>query len=291
MRAASVYTEVVFHLLAFVPVDRGAPALARAASLWSPRYQAYAKAQLPRDAVEPCERDGALLGSLLSRPEVATTMQLLAILHQDVPQALRSALRNVGELRPGDVDSPGALAALRTLPAEPVEIARIAVALAAPEVESVYEAVIGPFVSATIAEMAPHLAACAAAIPALGTADIRLSATLGPHGRGYGDTVIVGSEALPTDAPEPWGPITLAVHELSVQAASRALQVTGIDPTWARAERVALLASERALKGTPLEPHYARWRATLSTEGLVPDADVPDDAVRQAEAQLSGASA
>jgi hypothetical protein len=241
--------------------------------------------------VEPCERDAAILGALFARPEVATGIQLLAVLHRDVPQALGAALRGVGELGPADVDSVWALEALRRLPAEPVEIARIALALAAAEFEAAYPAELGPFASAMVAEVQACLDACAGSLAVLRTSDLRFSATLGPHGRGYGDTVIVGSGALPTEERDSWGPVVLALHELAVRAASRALEERGIEPSWARAERVALLAAERAVRGTPLAPHYTAWREALSTEGLVPEADVPTDAVGAAARRLSRAYA
>jgi hypothetical protein len=291
VRAASIYADLVFHLLAFVPVGREAPALVRAASLYSERYQRWARVSLPLEAIEPCERDAAILGAMLSRPDVVTGIQLLAILHDDVDQALGTALSAIGELRDEDVASPWALSVLRRLPVEAVEIARIAVALAGPDFVDAHPKTLGRLTAAALDGCGPLIDACGPSIGALATADIRLSATLGEHGRGYGDTVIVGLHTLPPDDPDPVGPLVLALHELAVQAASKAFEARGIEATWSRSERAALLAAARAASGSPLEAPYVAWRATLSTEGLVGEGEVPPEVVEDAVLRLRGSSA
>lgn len=291
MRVASVYTDLVFHLLAFVPVGRDAPPLARAASSFSEPYKRWARASLPAEAVDPCERDAELLGAMLARPEVATGIQLLAILHEDTTQAIQAALKSVRELTARDVASPWALSALQRLPPEPVEIARIALALAAPEFAEAHATTIAPLAQGALAEIHPLLEACKPSLGALASARLQLSAPLGEHGRGYGDGIIVGLHTLPPEPTRPAGPLVFAVHEIAVQAASKALEERGLQGTWALSERAALQAGEQAVAGSVLEAPYLAWRAGLDTSGLAREGEVPPEVVSEVVARLSRSSA
>ncbi len=280
--------DLVFHLLAFVPVGAGAPPLARAASIHSESYQAFARSALPAGAVEPCARDASILAALFRREDVATGIQLLALLHDDVDELLAAALRGVGELGPGDVSSTWALSALQRLPPEPVEIARIALALAAPEFASAYSTVIEPLAEAMLAEIRPRLEDVGRSVAAVASADLRLSTTLGRHGRGFGPLVVVGAGAWPPSRIDPWAPIVMVVHELAVQEASRALERRGVAASWARSERLALLAAERVVGGTGVADAYAAWLAALGTDGLVAADAIAGDLITEVADALRG---
>lgn len=291
MRLASIHADLVFHLLAFVPPARSSSALVRAASVYCPRYVEFARAALPDGAFEPCERDATILSSLAARDEVATGLQLLAILHDDVTAALAAALKSVRELGAEDVSSPWAQRVLAALPEEPVEIARVAIALAGPDFEEAHERVFGDFARRLLEAIGPKYRELEARIGALTTTDVRLSVTLGAHGRGFGKTVIVGAQGLPSDELDPIGPLVYAVHEVAVQAAGRALEALGVEATWARAERIALVAAETVLRGTVIEERWEAWRASLGTGALIAEADLPEGVVEATCLALVGPSA
>jgi hypothetical protein len=291
VRLASIHADLVFHLLAFVPPPRTSSALARAASLYCPKYIEFAKGALPAGAVEPCERDASILSALAARDDIATGLQLLAVLHDDIGAALAGALKGVRELGPEDVSSPWAQRALAALPEDPVEIARVAIALAGPDFEEAHDRVFGDAARRLLEAIAPKWTELEARIGALSTTDVRLSSTLGAHGRGFGKTVIVGAHGLPGDEPDPLGPLVFAVHEIAVQAAGRALEACGIDPTWARAERIALVAAEAVLRGSSIADRWAAWRASLGTDALIAEADIPQGVVESTSLALVGPSA
>lgn len=291
MRLASIHADLVFHLLAFVPPARSSSALVRAASLYSPRYIEFAKASLPAGAVEPCERDATILSALAARDDIATGLQLLAILHDDVGAALAAALKGAGELGVDDVASPWAQRALAALPEEPVEIARVAIALAGPDFEEAHDRVFGDSSRRLLDAIRPKWVELEARIGALATTDVRLSATLGAHGRGFGKTVIVGAHGLPGEELDPIGPLVYAVHEVAVQAAGRALEACGVEATWARAERIALVAAEAVLGGSLIADRWAAWRSSLGTAALIAEADIPAGVLEATSLALVGPSA
>jgi hypothetical protein len=291
VRLASIYTDLVFHLLAFVAPPRGGSHLAHAASLASERYVTFARASMPADVVEPCERDAPILSALFARDDVATGIQLLAILHDDVDAALAAALKGVRDLDASEVASSWAQTALSVLPEEPVEIARVAIALAGSDFARIYGDVLAPHARALLDEIRPLRAALETKVGALATVDLRLSTTLGPRGRGFDGTVVVGARSLPGEPLDPSTPLVLGVHEVAVQAASRVLGSRGIDPTWARAERVALLAAEEIVRGSVIEEPYAGWRSGIGTAGLIEPSAVPVGAVKETVEALRGPSA
>jgi hypothetical protein len=250
-----------------------------------------ARAELPEGAVDPCERDAEILSALAARAEVATGLQLLAILHDDVDAAVGVALKTVRELEATEVSSTWARSVLAGLPEEPVEIARVAIALAGPDFEEAHERVFGGAATRLIDAMAPMLEQLERRIVALRNTDVRLSSTLGAHGRGFHDTVIVGAHGLPGDEPDPQGPLVLAVHEVAVHAASHVLEARGVEPTWARSERVALTAATAAVCGTPIAERYATWQAGLATSALVAESDLPEGVVNETIHALLGPSA
>ena len=111
------------------------------------------------------------------------------------------------------------------------------------------------------------------------------------YGRRLGKTVIVGAHGLPSDELDPIGPLVYAVHEVAVQAAGRALEALGVEATWARAERIALVAAETVLRGTVIAERWAAWRASLGTGALIAEADLPEGVVEATCLALVGPSA
>lgn len=274
-RAAGAYVDLVFHALALIPVAREAGAEARAASLYRPSYR-DAVAGLDSELTAPFAEDGALLATLLADPRLAQGVSLLALLHGSIDELLRSARWDLASLPPPSTAAPTVLAYLQALPMAPLEILRADLLLAAPSFARFHAQVLEPFSVALASRLEVHDVG-AAALPD----EVRVSATLGPHGRvlssGDGPTILVGVDVTafsePVDDAKVAAMAALALHEHAVQVASQAASALGLEASWARVEAAALEVEARGVAGTPLERAWRAWRASLSTAGLAaPDA-------------------
>lgn len=268
MGRASLHADLVFHALAFVPAAAGAPAASRAASLFDPRWIAFARGTMEEEAFAPIAEDAGVLSGLLAPVEVAHGIGWLAELFDDVEPMRRCARRGLDELTEGDVASPVALFALRGLPAAAVEILRADLALMARAFEGAHARTLGPHRDRALAAMRAR----AAQLPgwlARALAPVELSATLGEHGRGFERAIVVGVAGRPGEEVDPDASLIWAIHEVVVQRAA-ALAREGGASGWARVEAIALTAEEHLLRETPLRAAFEGWSARLDRSGLAP---------------------
>ncbi|MFO0552434.1 MAG: hypothetical protein U0271_28860 [Polyangiaceae bacterium] len=277
LATASRVAELVFHGLAMIPVTTTSSAPVRAASLFDERYCAFVRAHLPVDARAPFEDDAALLAQLFEDVRVAHGIGWMAALHLELDALLATARSTLAELVPAQVSSPLALGALASLPEAPVELFRAAILLAAPAFDAAFDLVFGEHLSALEHEVTE----CARAVGPRILDGVRLSATLGLHGRVLANEIYVGATALPGEPIDPAPTLVLIAHERAVSLAHAALTERGLRSDWSTVEAVALAAEPRLLSGTPLEAAQSAWLGSLGRAGLATmDSELSDIADR-----------
>jgi hypothetical protein len=250
--------DVVAHVLAHVAVPARAEIVTRAASLFDPRYVAWAARSLPEGAVLPAARDAELIGALLGATPGGHRLQGLLRAHDDLEGLVHSATHDLPA---------GALEGLAAERPDLVELVRCAAALAAPDYAEAWE-------SLGLAGACDPVrdALAASGLRSLGGARVLLSHPLGARGRGFGDAVMIGA---PTD----WSGLgaadvaVRAAHEHAVEIASVHVRVADDAERWARTEALALGALATRLEGTPLAAAHAAYMTSLDLSGLPTEVD------------------
>lgn len=280
MRPANAYMDLVFHALAFVPPPAPAPAIALAATLFDPEYVANARRSLPAELVSPFDEHAALLSAAFRDAGTATTIQRLALLHASLEEASQCALVDLRDI-PDTCCSAPERDALLSMPEAPVEILRTSCALAASAFHRHHRSNLAPRIDGFLDVARTTLGELAALVPILTRIDIVVSATLGTHGRGFGDGVVIGiagSQDLAT-------PLHFALHEIAVEAASRTL---GQAASYRMSERLAMLAVERALEGTPKVEAYRAWRSRFDLRFIAPPEEIDAASIEAVRLVLQG---
>jgi hypothetical protein len=273
---AGAAIDAAAHVLAHVAVPSWGTALDRASSLFDAGYVEWARLELPSAVEEPAARDAALLGQLLARTQGGPELQWLLVLHRTARSLGAAGRLALDDLDASDVDDPAALAALHRLALrapELVEVARCAVALAAPGYTEAWDRVLGATLKSAAADLRSALMPAIAVMPSLRRVSVRVSHPLGARGRGFPDVILVG-------APGSWsglatGAIAVRVaHEHAAHVATRAVEDAGVgspEELWARAEPLALEAASRLLAGGPLAADHERLVASLDRSSLHAD--------------------
>lgn len=274
---APAVVELALHALAFAPMPEPG-------SLFDPRYVAWCRGQLPSAAWQVLADDAPLLAALAACAGPAWwSLQGLAFAHRDLSALVAAGARPLDARDRADAPQPAAGTALRELASAHeslVEVARADAALVARAYAEAHRTVIAPALAVALDDARPALAAAAARVPSLARVPVLLSFTLGPRGRSFGETLVVG-------APSAWSPLpasrpaVLAVHERAVSLAAR---LAAGDPhtRWARSEAAALRAVALHLADSPLASDWERWRETVDASGLEDAADAKDVAAVRA---------
>jgi hypothetical protein len=241
---------------------------------------AWAARALPSAATATIAEDARLLASLLASQPGGHVLQWLLVLHEDPAQLDAAAAGELDALSAVDVASPVALAALRaassSLPA--VEIARCAIALAAPSYRKAWPELVRPELAATLEALRGTLAAAVRWVPSLRAARVRLSHPLGRCGRAFPDRFLVGPTGGPPGASEGRSEVIAArlVHELAARVAGevvdRVLSEATAEVRWAVSEDLALIAAGRRLAGSSLAAAHEAFVASLDRTALRPAA-------------------
>lgn len=258
--------DVVAHVLVHVPVADGAVALARAASLYDPRYVSWARAMLPAAAVDPPATDGLLLGNLVARDVVSVSLQRLLIAFAD-EETLGAAV----PLAASQLNDPWLRA--HALEAPPVwEITWAAIGLAWPAYREAWHRVVEGEVEAGVAQLGEAMRAVAAVLPAMARERVQISHPLGSRARCFDDVILAG-------VPGSWSGLTAAdvaarvVHEAVVRRASRLVASRasgrGALAHWAETEGLALEAATRRLAGTAIAAAHVDFVSGLDRSGVV----------------------
>ncbi|MBK8256608.1 MAG: hypothetical protein IPK82_28550 [Polyangiaceae bacterium] len=266
LNACSVYTDLAFHALAFIPPAQDASGVARASSIHRPAWIQAAREHFNPQSYWPFEEDAALLSRLCANPESALAVQQLPFLHADIPSFLKAARFDIHSLADGDVHMPSLLHEMRRAPREAIEILRADMALSARAFAREHAEHLGPFVDRFCVHNALDFDQIAQQLPAFSNVDIFVSATLGPHGRALNRSVVTGINLSPwveNDAQDTcfWGRVA---HEISVIAAL----AKAPDASWAELERTALDAGEIAFFNSIVYNSYSNWRATIREDSL-----------------------
>jgi hypothetical protein len=261
---AGAYADLVYHVLAHVPVDGPS-------SLYDPRYLAWSRASLPEPARRPAEDDAAVMGALYARAEDAALLHALPALHDDLRGFQASAAKGLRELGAEETADGHWLRALLGMDRGLVEIVRCAMALAARAYGRAHAERMEPELRRAAAEVEPLLDDAMGIIPALRHFRVEVSHPLGPRGRVFGRRILVG-------APVAWcglahaHPILQAMHECAVAYADRELRsaeaARGVGSSYAACEWRAMRAVEQVVRGTPWQEAHAAWRAVFATEAL-----------------------
>ncbi len=273
--------DVAAHLLAHVAVAAGGSAFARAASAFDPAYVAWARTELPPDAIAPIVRDAPLLGASVARDAGARAraLQWLLVLHDEAEQLRRAAPRPLEALTTEDVGSAIALAALvssREAMAE-IEIARCAIALAAPSYLEVWAQKLAPNLEAARGGVVRALGAVSRGVPAVLGTCVRLCQPLGRHGRAFPGQLLIGVPSGVHDV-SPDEVAVRVVHEVAAEVAGQVVDrrtgVAGVGggatERWALAEHLALEAAAARLAGTPFASAHQAFVARLDRSALDP---------------------
>ncbi len=266
-RVVNAHAELAFHVFACIPCAAGAPPLASAASLYDPTYEAWSEAR--GAPVATIREDAAVLRSLLADPHAASTISLLALVHESIEDFLRGAVRPLLELTTLEVTDVSALTLLCASSASPaIEIVRADMALDARSFEKFYAAHTVPRVKAVAEHVArmthpPHAPAW------LRSGSWELSLALGIHGRVFGSRVVVGAGRVS----EPLGPAAarahaLICHEHAVARASAVLGARGLATDWAWVEALSIAVERDLIRRGALPLTHADWLGTLSLDGL-----------------------
>ncbi len=270
-RKASDHASLTFHALAFVPLGgRTDEPTISAASLLRPAWATFARSTFHSAAVTPIAEDGPLIGALTNSTNIALGLQRFATLHGSISGFLRTIRRPLEELLPSDVEEPADLETLVALPSAPMELLRGALGLMARPFAEAHSKVLSPFETRVLREFVPRWGEVCVEAPGLRAFEIRVSATLGPAGRLFGNTVFVGTSTLPNEPGEPDSntPLAISIHEAAVATSHAALRKAGISSDWATVERVALDAAEQAFLASTVEPVLTNWRKSLHLGNL-----------------------
>ena len=255
-RPATVVVDAALHALALVP-------LAGPASLYDPRYAAWARASLPAACVAPVLSDAPLIAALASRAgEAALALQHLPWAWEG-PDDFVSAARE--PVAPSDHPSREALRRLSLAHPELCELARCAVALCLPAYRRAHDELVAPLARRAVGALRPALDALSAVAPAIDDTDVVLALALGGRGRALDRALTVGV-AHAWNALSPEDIAQQCLHERAVSLASR-LAPSRVDH-WRWVESVAVRAVDLCLEATPFAPARERWRARHDLSAL-----------------------
>ncbi len=255
---ASDATQLALHLLAHLPLP-GPGRLDDAA------YLAWSASALPPEAREPIERDAPLLAGLYAH-EPNEALHALPELYRDLAQLHATAARELEALTDDDVADVAVLAALRRTPVL-TELARAAMALAAPAFGRVFREQLAARCRAGAALVEPHLDEARAFHPALRDARVELAWPLGAQGRAFRSRIVVGvpDAFAPLD---PAFPAVLALHEAAVRAHEPGAPAP---ERYVRSEWAALVDVAKRIEpaSSALRDAHAVWLASLSLDALL----------------------
>ncbi len=247
LRATSDFTELVFLVLGHLP-------MVGPANLFDPRLVAWAADTLPDEDVKILGEDAPRLAAFAS-----TSWQAWPELFADLERFAAARHRDLADLRPEDVASPGLLEELQ---GEGIgaELMHATLALLAPGFAALHREVIAPALAGQLERIDAAVGSLAHHVPSLGEATVEVSGTLGGHGRGFERRLVVGAPA----AWHPYGSVDTALwalHEHLVR------QATG---GHARAEASAIRVGMDAMRSAPRELAQAHraWLARLDLSGL-----------------------
>lgn len=249
--------ELALHVLAHVASGVSAgdepdvAILKRAASVFEPRYVAFARAAFPSGACAWIDRDRELLGRLWARAtpsEIARVAALPFVAKGQLDRSTRSALVDpVG-------DAP---------PAVLCELVLCDMQLSREGFRRAHEDVIGPELARACQQVRETMAEARDVAPALGRFDIELSFVLGPRGRTSGTRISVGAPAAWNRLDPGWAAM-MSLHECAVALA-------GGEPassSYRTAEALALRAVGRLDLPERLMGLHESWRAAIEPLGL-----------------------
>ena len=262
---AGPYADLVYHVLAHVPVDGPS-------SVHDAHYLAWSRATLPEPARRPAEEDAEVMGVLYARTEGAALLHALPALHDDLPAFCASAAKGLGELEAHEVADHDLLRALLGIDRRLAEIVRCAMALAARAYGSAHAERVEPELRRAAAEIAPLFDDAMDLMPAMRHFRVELVHPLGPRGRVIGRRILVG-------APVPWcglppaHPVLQAMHECAVACADGERRAAGVaapqaGDTYVECEWRAMRAVEQVARGTAWQGRHAAWRGVFTTDEL-----------------------
>lgn len=258
--------EALAHVLAHAPLGREAGLVERAASLYEPRYVAWARDALPREAVQAALLDAAVSGALLAR-EGAAAVQLAFVLFDDDTRARATADRSLVELARDERER----ALVRALVAHEAaaELVRAAALLSLDPLERALSGPLDPLAARGRDEVARAWDEVGRELPAARRA-LEVSLLFGPRGRALGARLVVGGPAPFHDGSGERA-AQQALHELGVEAASRvvlASQARSGEAYHVAVERLALAAVDAALAGTTLAAARQAFVGSLDLRAL-----------------------
>lgn len=250
LRTTSDFTDLVFLVLGHLP-------LAGPANLFDPRLVGWARGILPAEDAQILGEDAPRLAAFAS-PSWQAWPELFA----DLERLAAARHRDLADLRPEDVASPGLLKELQGQGVG-AELMHATLALLAPGFSALHGEVIAPALAGRLEQIVAAIDSLAAYVPSLGEAAIEVSGTLGGHGRGFERRVVVGAPA----AWHPYAPVDTALwalHEHLVRQARGG---------HAEAEASAISAGVDAMRRAPRELAEAHrlWLGRLDLSGLSVD--------------------
>lgn len=257
-------TELALHGLAFLSVGQ------HPASLFEPRYHAFARDAYGADCCATLEEDGGVLGARMAQLD-NTPLHAL-------PAAIESTRALVAVARDPSAQVDGVhratLDACLARDPEGAEWLLCDLALCARAFEARFEARVRPAIQRACDELEPALAEALAVAPDLARFRVSLTAALGERGRGFSPRwLLTGASGL-------WSPhgaehsAVMILHEHAVSTAP--------SHDYLRAEWHALVTLAQVIERSSLRDAHARWLASLeltslalhvAREGLVDEAD------------------
>jgi len=241
------FAALALHGLAHVP-------LRHVASLFEPDYVAWCAATLPAQARKPLAADGPAIGAEADAADAAMALQWLPRLHATTEAFARHALVDLASLT--STDDAEALAVLQRAAPTSIEWLRADLALAANAFE-IWRLTAEPALRDTCAAIAAALEKVPAAMR---PTRVDVAWSLGAHGRGFADLVMVGAPAA-WNAIDPDVSAVVALHEHAVVSARG---------DYLAREWTALRSVARALASTTLRDAHARWLASRDLGSLTP---------------------
>lgn len=255
LRPTSDFTELVFHVLAHVPVGG-------AGCLHDPRYVAWARGRAPHELERLLHEDAAVLERTWSSGPMPAIVHAWPELFGTIAELRSHARHELRALAPAQVRAPAVLAGIVAVDRPELELLHATLCALAPWFAPWHAAEVEPALQQAAAAVAAWLPAAVRVLPSLGAAQIELSWVLGPRGRGMPSRIVVG-------APAPWHDLdarismVLAMHEQAVIDSGHA--------DYLHAEWAALtgLAARMALAPEELRQAHARWLASLELRPLL----------------------
>jgi len=252
------WADLVFHVLAHVHGTAGL-----AASVYDPRYVAFAERRLGPAAARTLAEDAAALGALAPTHEALARTQLLAWLFRDLDRPSAVVAKELGALEAADVDAPELLSALAQ-EARAVELLRCAAELE----RDLFETLGPPRFDADA--LAKALDRATEVAPGLALGRVACVRSLALRGRVLGDEIWVGApdEELGVSVEHAaWQ----ASHEATVREVGEAARRArlGASERDVEAASVVLLA-ERASAAKRAEEH-SRWLGVFGAAGPTTD--------------------